>query len=103
MRWIVSFVAAVCLLAASSARPDDRQIDGRDANQLTQVTQQAVGYAAARRTSSGGDLRLSPFTAPAVAVPGAPPDVACDASEGLSPEPPPARSPAVCSRGPPRG
>ena len=102
MSSIVRIVAAICLVAASSERPVDRDSDQVGVAQLKQATQ-AVVCAATRRDAPACEARLPPLTIVVTQSFDEPPDVVWRRSEATAYAVPLARPRTVSSRGPPRG
>jgi hypothetical protein len=67
MRWIAGLVAAVCLLAASGARPESPRTGDRGSVRLD-AAPAAIGHIATRRSVAAPDRGLLPVALAAVAV-----------------------------------
>lgn len=64
MRWIAGLVTAVCLLAASGARPESLRVRDRGAPRLD-AAPASVGHLAPRRHAAAPDRGLAPVALPA--------------------------------------
>lgn len=103
VRWIVSIVTALCLLAAANERPDPRHYGSHD-HQLTIDKHGATACARVRRGGFAQHPRLAAFVAAVGSLP-APPRLRARAVATAFPRAPAARKPlrSTWIRGPPLG
>jgi hypothetical protein len=104
VRWIVSIVTVLCLLAAANERPNPRLSGGSDASQLTLASPGGAAHITARRTSQGHHARLDAFAISVVSARTTAPrrPVVVAATRALS-SVPDAQVRSVSIRGPPLG
>lgn len=101
VRGIVSVVVTLCLMAAGGARAEETRRSEAHGAQLVGVSHALVATLMPRRDGTGSELRIAPFTIPALAL-----DVAAPPSTVLPLVSAPqiaavTRLPARSSRGPP--
>jgi hypothetical protein len=112
VRWIVSLVTALCLLAAGAARPGDLGENRRESASAAKAKLEATpAQAASRLAAARADAHrtaarlpaLPPFAAPAGSAPPPAPRGAPYAARALVVAAADQARPACSSRGPPRG